>query len=137
MDVWDLTNTSYGPTSEQNVCSPQAITCVAPAHLLRRTEGATRAPGRLLSRPPIPLTWCTGGRLTGGTQVGQHHRLMAVGTANGGLHLMDLPKGLFAASAGEVTRLHLFPRSRGAIFELARVCRRTVWRHSLHGSNNG
>lgn len=32
IDIWDLSDTSYRPSSSQPVCSPHAVECLIPAH---------------------------------------------------------------------------------------------------------
>ncbi len=74
VDIWDLTHSSYAPLSSQPVCLPTAVSYLVPSHLVY-------------------------GSLSKGA-----FSFLAAGTAEGVVHLMELPKGVTQPVTSEVWR---------------------------------
>jgi WD40 repeat protein len=72
VDVWDLTNSSYAPTSSQPVCQPTAVSFLEQGHLLHHLGGK------------VPAAF------------------LAVGNVDGVVHMMELPKGVTQPVSNEV-----------------------------------
>lgn len=72
VDVWDLTNSSYAPTSSQPVCQPTAVSFLEQGHLLHHLGGK------------VPAAF------------------LAVGNVDGVVHMMELPKGATQPVSNEV-----------------------------------